>query len=147
DDALIERNEIRVDTRSFVQLAAVLSTIAASATLGGLQIGDDSERVRILDNLIENDIDNDITLGSVQIVNSDGVMIVDIVGWVVNAQDPCNPCLPGDTGIPPGGGDDGDGRIISADALYDIRIAWNRIYDIGLNGIGVVGFFDLRGSD
>src|SRR6185503_5774815 len=75
DDALIERNEIRVDTRAFLQRAVALSAVVASAALGGLQIGGGSERVRILDNLIEGGIGNGITLGSVRIVNSDGIDI------------------------------------------------------------------------
>jgi hypothetical protein len=34
-------------------------------------------------------------------------------------------------------------RTVSAGALSEIRIERNRIYDMGLNGIGVVAFFDL----
>src|SRR5205823_1518572 len=35
-------------------------------------------------------------------------------------------------------------RTVSAGALTEIRIERNRIYDMGLNGIGVVAFFDLE---
>ena len=37
--------------------------------------------------------------------------------------------------------------MVSAGALYDICVVNNRIYDMGLNGIGVIGFFDLSGDD
>src|SRR5262249_45403538 len=129
DDSLIERNDIRVENKRQVIVRAD-EPAAAAAGLGGLQIGGGAERVPILDNLIQRGIGNGITLGSVRIVDAAGNDIGGIVGWVVNADDPCNPCLPGDPGVPPGtGGDDGGGRAVSAGALYDIRIELNRIYD------------------
>jgi hypothetical protein len=146
DDSLIERNDIRVENPRQIEIRGI-EPIAAAAGLGGMQIGGGSERVRILDNFIQRGIGNGITLGSVRIVDARGRDIGGPVGWVVNADDPCNPCLPGDTGVPPDRGDDGGQRTISAGALYDIRIAFNRIFDMGLNGIGVIGFFDLSGAD
>ena len=147
DDSLIERNDIRVESPRQLQIRGDVPT-AAAAGLGGVQIGGGSERVRILDNLIQRGLGNGITLGSVRIVDVEGSDIFGPIGWIVNADDPCNPCLPGDTGIPPRDGEDHDGRqVVSAGALYDICIVDNRIYDMGLNGIGVIGFFDLSGAD
>lgn len=146
-DGLIERNEVLVESRGQVVLAAAVTTLAA-AGLGGIQIAGGSERVRILRNLIQRGIGNGITLGSVRIIDAGGNDVGGLVGWVVNAEDPCNPCLPGDTEVPPDPGGEGGGRrIVSAGALYDILIARNRIHDMGLNGIGVIGFFDLAGTD
>jgi hypothetical protein len=43
--------------------------------------------------------------------------------------------------------DDGDARAASAGTLTEILIERNRIYFMGMNGIGVAGFFDLRRAD
>ena len=145
EDGLIERNGIHVrsarqkDDGPFIPMPV-------HAGLGGLQIGGTAARVRVLENLIQSGIGNGITLGSIEVVNQDGNDTGDLVGWVVNANDPCSPCLPGDTQIPdPGGG--GGTRQVSAGPLYDISVACNRILDMGLNGIGVVGFFNLDAAD
>src|SRR5439155_4215957 len=47
---------------------------------------------------------------------------------------------------PTGGGDDGT-RFISAGDLREILIQQNRIYRMGLCGIGVAGFFNLANTD
>ena len=60
-------------------------------------------------------------------------------------EDPCTPCRPGDSTIPINEG--GGTRTESAGDLHEILIERNRIFNMGLNGIGVVGFFDLRGTN
>ncbi len=112
------------------------------ATRGGIQIAGGSDRVRILDNLIQGGIWNGITLGSLVAVDDEDEDLPDRPG----TDDPCNPCKPADLtdedspGSPP--------KFISAGDLYDIRIERNRITDMGINGIGVVRFFNLaNGGD
>jgi hypothetical protein len=149
NDVLVERNTIQMhslrqssDTTIFVP--------PASIGLGGLQIGGTSERVRILDNLIQGGRGNGITLGSVIVVNADGQDTGVVIAWPIHPNDPCQPCLPGDSHFPDsedGNGDEGDTRTRSAGMLYDIHIERNRILDMGLNGIGVAAFFNLNKID
>ena len=153
EDGLIERNLIRVMPRSQLDprdtLAAAVQS--AGAALGGIQIAGLSARVRVAHNLILGGNGNGITLGSVVEYDDSGFVIVGLYGWVINADDPCFPCKPGDSKIPdrPGGGDDvGDEpRLEPAGPLEEILIEENRILGMGLNGIGVIGFFDLSGVD
>lgn len=137
-DALIQNNVITVQR-------ADETLESAGAGRGGVHLGGTSERVRVLDNLIQYGIGNGITLGTIETVDINGV-VIGVEGWVVNANDPCGPCLPGDTNIPPDGGG-GQTTQQSAGPLYEIEIARNRILDMGLNGIGVIGFFDLSAKD
>ncbi len=148
DDSLIERNDIQVRTVRQATTTTEDTFFPAGSAIGGMQLGGTCMRVRIINNLIRGGIANGITLGSVKTVTiSTGDPVGEDGGWVINIFDPCNPCLPGDIYIPPsGGGDTTTTRQISAGPLYDIRIERNRIWDMGLNGIGVVGFFDLSNS-
>lgn len=114
------------------------------ATRGGVQIGGGSDRVRIIDNIIRGGIWNGITLGSLQPVDGNDD---DDLPDEPESEDECNPCKPPDLG---GGRDPQTGLPLfeSAGDLYDIEIARNRISDMGINGIGVVRFFDLaNGGD
>ena len=160
EDGLIERNVIRVRLAEFTRgdrLATLTgeATLAgfrpmtAGAGLGGIQIGGLSEALRIIDNLIQGGIGNGITLGSIRAVRQDDkTQIHDRFGWVINVDDPCDPCRPGDGQIPdPDSGDDGGVVLVPAGPLRDILIERNRIFDMGMNGIGVIGFFNLRDQD
>ena len=113
------------------------------ATRGGVQLGGGSDRVRISNNIIRGGIWNGITLGSVHIVGSKDP---DDPPDRPNSEDPCDPCRPVDLGD-----DDpieGNIRFESAGDLYDIEIVGNKITDMGINGIGVVRFFNLtKGGD
>jgi hypothetical protein len=60
--------------------------------------------------------------------------------------DPCFPCRPGDNSIPDPGGNTTT-RTSSEGDLYDIQIIFNRICNMGLDGIGVPGFFPLGTVD
>jgi hypothetical protein len=161
DDILIQENTIEVLPRPITAIPAapapapamaegieaviVTKSILANkinvgtATRGGIQLAGGSERVRVLDNLIQGGIWNGITLGSLVEVNSEtDEDFPDIPG----KADPCDPCKPADStddddpqGGPP--------KFLSAGDLYDIEISRNRITDMGMNGIGVVRFFDL----
>ena len=143
DDVLIEHNDIRVARAA----TGAADTDLVAAGRGGLQLGGTSERVQVIDNLIKGGIGNGITLGTVVEVDESGEVVGEPEGWVANKDDPCDPCAPGTIYVPP---DDGSGDIPayqSAGTLYDIRIERNRILNFGLNGIGVVAFFDLEGAD
>ncbi len=122
DRVLIKQNTITVSPG---QDAAGNTLISQGR--GGLQIGNTSDEVQVIDNLIQGGIGNGVTLGSLTAVDVDGETGVgQWVGWV---DDP------------------GVGQYESIGMLYDIRIERNRILDMGLNGIGVAAFFDLDGAD
>jgi len=144
DDGAIEDNQVRVRSKRQLDDGSTWPGPAASA-LGGIQIGGTSDRIRIIDNVIQGGIGNGITLGSVIVVDANDKDTGVFIGWVVNANDPCNPCKPGTVFFPPDPAPDGS-RTISAGSLSAIRIERNRIYDMGLNGIGVVAFFDLQNA-
>jgi hypothetical protein len=64
DDSLIEENQVR--SRSRRQLDDDITWPGpGGSTLGGIQIGGTSDRVRIINNVIQGGIGNGITLGSV----------------------------------------------------------------------------------
>jgi hypothetical protein len=172
DDTLIERNVVHLRNRRTIvdrqfedtlranlnrgewqpaDLARLYQNVSAAklptpATLGfgGIQIGGLSDRVHVDENLILGGVSNGITLGSLMLVRAnDDVIGRRIVGWVLTPQDPCPPgdlTVPDDQGGAP---NDAGGRLISAGPLRDIYIERNHIMNMGLNGIGVVGFFNL----
>lgn len=110
------------------------------ATRGGIQLAGGSDRVEIIKNIIRGGIWNGITLGSLHLVGSNDPDTPDTPG----SEDPCDPCRPpdlSDDGV--GDPDNPDVRFESAGDLYDIKIAGNQITDMGINGIGVVRFFNL----
>ena len=109
------------------------------ATRGGIQLAGGSDRVAIVDNVIRGGIWNGITLGSLHLVGSEDP---NDTPDKPSSEDPCDPCRPPDL---TGGDDPGNPNVHfeSAGDLYDIRITGNRISDMGINGIGVVRFFDL----
>ncbi|MCC7373482.1 MAG: hypothetical protein IT581_02415 [Verrucomicrobiales bacterium] len=145
EDALVERNELRgrLFSRGNDQ------RIPGSSRSGGIQIGGLSERVRIINNLIVGGSGQGITLGSLRVVTQDGGDGGFPTDPHPEPEDPCDPCRPGDpivvTRFP--GGDGVEFRVISAGTLSEIRIERNRILTMGLDGIGVAGFFDLRAAD
>ncbi|MGH7646873.1 MAG: hypothetical protein ACREND_02065, partial [Gemmatimonadaceae bacterium] len=141
DDGLIERNIVRVQARSKDPTLAITegTRVIAQAALGGIQLGGTCERVRVVDNIVQGGIGTGIVLGSLVVVDGNGNGTGG--GGII---DPCDPCKPGNGYIPPGGG---KGSNVSAGSLYDIYIQRNRVLDMGLDGIGVIGFWNLRGVD
>ncbi len=156
DDVLIDSNIIEVLPREGgppkPTVPPALGTVAAPAgvntpqdpvtvgfaTRGGIQLGGGSDRVRIVRNIIRGGIWNGVTLGSIQIVGSnDPGDNPD----KPTSEDPCDPCRPVDLGDDDPGGT--NVRFESAGDLYDIEIVDNHISDMGINGIGVVRFFNL----
>ena len=143
EDSLIENNTVTMesgkgrDTRDDVSMANV--------GLGGIQLGGTCYNVRVLDNLIAGGAGNGITLGSLQVVRDDTPTMSLLMARLPRRFDPEKPCDPATIYIPPAfvapdGGNDPPSHYESTGPLYDIVIEHNRIHDMGLNGIGVVGF-------
>jgi len=153
--ALVQDNEIRVLPPQIP--GTLIRNIIGNGGRGGIQIGGTSEYVRVVNNLIHHGIGNGITLGSLEEVDDDGsIVFISIPWWPFNIDEPCDECDPVTPRSPPfltsnigddGGNDDERRNFRSSGPLYDITIEDNRIYDMGLNGIGVASFFDLSVID
>ncbi len=168
DDMLIEQNEIRVlpdrlqkptATGNAASNTALTSSIfedphpgatndpellaqfPAQEAAGGLQIGGGSERVRVINNLIVNGTGNGITLGRIDLKkDQEEVPNRDPFEPKDQREDCCNP----DDGFEDDDEVNEDGySAIAGPPLYDILIKFNRIYNMGRNGIGVASFFSL----
>jgi hypothetical protein len=138
ENGLIERNVIRVDAQDGIDEA--FYSIAGTG-LGGIQLGGFCDRVHVLENIIQGGIGQGITLGSIMVVDDQGNDTHHRVPHP-HGKDPCNPCRPGDGHVPPDDGGNGT-HLVSAGPLWEIYIERNRINYMGLDGIGVVGFWDL----
>ena len=150
EDSLLEENRVIVaDVARQRQDFDVInpldpnSALPAGKALGGLQLGGGCERIRIINNVIARGIGNGITLGSLLTVTTAD-------GKPTTTQpkppfDECNPCKKGDTTTTQP--QDPTTSTISEGDLYDISIERNVIFNMGLNGIGVVGFFPLDKVD
>lgn len=151
-EGLIERNTLvcrrgneSVDRARFG--FGLNSWLTAHDARGGLQLGGSCEVVRVRDNLIAGGIGHGITLGSFRAENA-GAGEPDNP-WLIGIDSDCEGCDPGGVIVvdPRGGGGDGRPRFLSAGPLREIVIQQNRIYQMGLCGIGVAGFFDLEESE
>ncbi len=156
-DGLVERNtllavgrgdegEIRdvVDSARYGYVGLGTWTTAHDGR-GGLQLGGQCRAVRVRDNLIMGGIGNGITLGSFRRIDSPDDTPDD--PWIIVIEGDCEGCDPGSVIVVDPGGGDGGVRFVSAGPLREILIQENRIYRMGLCGIGVAGFFNLEGSD
>ncbi len=119
------------------------ATLAGFNTLhpGGIQIGGTSRDVYILENEIEGGSRNGITLGSLDILDSKGKSTGQWIGVLLIPEGECS--TTGTvviTGTNPG---TGEGSVVSGGPLTNIHIHRNRIRNMGMSGIGPIGFFDL----
>jgi len=141
---------------------------------GGIQIGGLSERVRVDNNHIHAGIGDGVSIGSMSIIDINDEPIVKSIASFMRAADDCDSCgppairlpgviergridpklnglspLPGRLvddifGFNPNGDSPNSPRIVSAGDLYELEISNNRIENMGRNGIGIIGFFDLE---
>ncbi len=127
-------------TREFVDTFG-LAFISMNVALhpGGIQIGGPSTDVYILENEIEGGSRNGITLGSYTILDANGGDTGIWTGVIIIIDGCCTGTLqpPDNPTQPPGG------KIVAGGILVNIQIHRNRIRNMGLCGIGPVGFFDL----
>lgn len=124
---------------------AVFVNLKVARNQGGIQIGGRSRSVFVIDNLIQGGRGNGITLGSFDVLDANGNDTGSTIGVIVVQEDPCSNTgtLQPPADVPPGTGTTG-GSIVAGGPLIDILIDHNRILNMGLCGIGPVGFFDLR---
>lgn len=116
---------------------------------GGIQIGGNAERVRVAHNHIHGGVGHGITLGSLDVVDSNGVVVFGFIAMVARAFIDCEPCLPFEPLIPlivvDMEDEDPDNPLHyeSAGPLQDIEIVHNDIHHMGMGGIGMAGFFQV----
>lgn len=160
DDLLFEENEIRVLTGGmekppneniilksddkkirFGKTDDPQAFHPAEKANGGLHLAGGCERVRVINNLIIGGTGNGITLGSIDVKKIESSeRHVDWRIRIGRKPDDCehNPGVVDVTEV-----DEGT-RLIAGEFLRDILIENNRIFSMGLNGIGVDGFFPLE---
>jgi hypothetical protein len=116
--------------------------IAAGAAPGGIQIAGPSSDVLVTDNEIEGGSRNAITLGGFTVLDNKGNDTGETTGVLVEVEDDC--AKTGTLGLPSTPASGAPGRtIVAGGLLVNITIDGNRIRNMGLCGIGPVGFFDL----
>jgi hypothetical protein len=109
---------------------------------GGVHVAGGATDVYILDNEIEGGARNGVTLGSFEILTKGATAPTTISGLLPNMPDPSattfSLVLPDIVTI-----GNQEQELVAGDAIQNIQIARNRIRNMGLCGIGPVGFFSL----
>ncbi len=124
-------------TAADVEATDVTELPLASA---GIQIAGPSQDVFVIENEIEGGRRNGITLGSLVLLNTDGSESSTLVGTLPVEEDECS-----NTGTLKLSPTSSSGQSLGAGGLLsNIQIDRNRIRNMGLCGIGPVGFFDLE---
>ena len=128
--------------REFFNLSA-LSYVSVLVALhpGGIQVGGTSTDVYILENEIEGGSRNGITLGSFDVLDTKGAVTGIWTGATITAETDCGSTgtlqtsgtYPGTAGY----------TVVAGGLLTNVQIHRNRIRNMGLCGIGPVGFFNL----
>lgn len=129
-----------------VEDATLLSNAQwAQKSPGGVQIAGPSQNVFLTENTIEGGNGNGISLGNFILLDSSGNDTGTIAGvhWQIETE-----CSPGGGGtIPPTSGSGGSSkptRFAAGGLIRNLHIDRNLIRNVGMCGIGPVGFFDLK---
>ncbi|MFZ0795897.1 MAG: DUF6519 domain-containing protein, partial [Candidatus Korobacteraceae bacterium] len=161
-----ERNLVQIASRSVLRaeplpvVTAVTSDPAASEytarmmvestrktpqvlAVGGVQVAGPSNDVWIVENEIDGGTRNGITLGNIIYLDGKGNGDGQLVGVLTETEDSC---ARGGSGTIPGttGGGKTPTPVAAGGRIRDLHILRNRIRDVGMCGIGPVGFFDLK---
>jgi len=148
ENMLFEHNRVGLKANVNVNeqsLAATTGTPASFGTSasGGIQIAGPSRNVFVIENEISGGSRNGITLGNFAILDKTGAETGTLTGVQVQVDEPCGGgatwTIPGSTG----GSGSTVSRIGSGGVIRNLHIDRNLIRDMGMCGIGPVGFFDL----
>lgn len=118
-----------------------LSVVNIAIHPGGIQIGGPSTDVYLLENEIEGGSRNGITLGSFDMLDANGGSTGIWTGVTVTGEG--DDCCTGTLQPPPVTPGTNGGTLVAGGLLTNIQIHRNRIRNMGLCGIGPVGFFNL----
>jgi Family of unknown function (DUF6519) len=111
--------------------------------VGGVQVAGPANDVWIVENEIEGGTRNGITLGNIIYLDGKGNGDGTLVGVLTETENPCSnggsSSIPGTTriGTTPT-------PVAAGGRIRNLHILRNRIRDVGMCGIGPVGFFDLN---
>ena len=120
--------------------AATAFLTKLALALAGIQIAGPSQDIFVVENEIEGGRRNGITLGSLVLLDADGSESSTLVGVLAVEEDDCSTTAT--LQLPP---TSSTGQSLAAGGqLSNIQIDRNRIRNMGLCGIGPVGFFDLE---
>jgi hypothetical protein len=108
---------------------------------GGIQIAGPSKNVFVVENEIVGGRRNGITLGNFVILDGDGRDNGKIVGVLLELEDECSTA--GSSQAPSTTSGSNPRKIGAGGVIENLFIDRNRIHDMGMCGIGPVGFFDL----
>jgi hypothetical protein len=126
-----------------------MHSTAFSHPASAIQLAGGCEEVRVSDNLISWIAGQGITLGSIETTTGPDGKPTRVPGRPRSPDDPCDDCVDPGTAVPPKTRtpEGTEIRYRTPDLLERIQIDRNRIYRTGLDGIGVIGFFNLREID
>ena len=139
NDMVFERNSVGIYSK--VTASTDMYLAKAPSAPGGIQIAGPSNNVFLIENEISGGCRNGITLGNFIILDANGADTGTLTGILVETEGACsaggsNQITVTTTGPNPRG--IGTGGVIS-----NLHINRNSIHDMGMCGIGPVGFFDL----
>jgi hypothetical protein len=127
----------------------VIGRVTAKApqldAVGGVQVGGPSNDIWIVENEIEGGARNGITLGNIIYLDKGGNRDGSLPGEIL---DPDSPCSSGGSSTIPGTHNIGTTPtpVASGGRIRNLHILRNRIRDVGMCGIGPVGFFDFTNT-
>jgi hypothetical protein len=114
----------------------------------GIQLAGGCRRVRVLENFILSVRGQGVTVGSLEQVLPKAPTGLIFRGFARSREDPCDACKAATTRISiPLRPTPQTPQWRAPESLWDIIIEKNRIVSAGLDGIGVIGFFDLSSTD
>lgn len=113
--------------------------------VGGVQVAGPSNDVWIVENEIEGGLRNGITLGNIIYLDANGNGDGQMVGVQTQTEDPCSG---GGTATVPGTTQVGTTTtpVAAGGRIRNLHILRNRIRNVGMCGIGPVGFFNLNSA-
>jgi Family of unknown function (DUF6519) len=119
----------------------LLASGSSAHAPGGIHIAGPSKNVVVLENDIGGGSRNGITLGNFVILDANGADTGKLTGLLVEVEDQCAPGgssqIPGTTSGP------NPTKIGAGGVIQNLHIDRNRIHNMGMCGIGPIGFFDL----
>jgi hypothetical protein len=140
ETALVRENAVTGGLGTLTALEAL--GVDGNRWVSGIQVAGGSLQVRLHDNLVRGVSGQGITLGSVVEVDENGDPVTPAGGG--GTDDPCDACDEPSTGDDPPQEGDEPKRLESEGLVRDVDIRRNRIFDVGLDGIGVARFFDVN---
>ena len=142
-DVVADAAKDKASTAAEKVAAAQAKTSAGVLAMGGVQVGGPSNDVWIVENEIEGGVRNGITLGNIIYLDANGNGTGTLVGVLTGPQDPC---AKGGSGSVPGTVNTGKTPtpVAAGGLIRNLFILRNRVRDVGMCGIGPVGFFELQ---